>query len=375
MSKDQSLDESAAEPEADHGPDPEHTGSRRFAGMLPALAALMVSIVAIGLSISLWLAEDADDDIDYVTIESLERHDVRIEAVERTAESLGGELEEINARLETLDTGVAEIRSQLGETTGDLDAFDSRLEQFGARLDQAVQRLDEIAGEKRELDRAVERRLHLLEAAAMLRMGQERAELAADFRGAREAYRRASSQLRHIDDPRLNHARSLAARELEALEGIDEPDWTGLAGRLAQIRSGVADWPGIVPGPGRMESDPTDESEDTGWWSALKDTLGGLVRVRPRDELPLSPEQIEAGREQVRSTLLSAELALARRDPDGIAHHSGQARALVDRWFDIDAPAVSRAVEQLERLEGIEPVQLPALGEALAEVNRQLEQS
>lgn len=352
---------------------PEIAGRAARQARPAALLALALAIAAIGISVWLWIGQVGVDPEMLAGTDELAEHDSRLAEIERRLVSLFERADGLDARFEELDIDTAGIRQQLDEAARDVRVdVETRVSALEAQLGQAVERLEQATGEQRDVDQALEHRLYLIEASALLRMAQERAELARDFSGAREAYRRASRLLRQADDPRLNRARGLLAEELESLEQVAEPDWLVLSGRLSQIAYGASEWPGAGAGQNGV---PAEADDGEGWWRSVRQSLAALVRVQSRDELPVSSEQIDAAREQVRLRLLAAELAVARRDSAELAHHAAHARTVIGHWFDADSAAVGRALEHLQQLGETQAVQLPALGAALAELNRQLEDS
>lgn len=366
-SQDKLESEQGSKPEAETA-DAATSGYAMRSPALPGWLALVVATVAIAVSIWLWLGRAEIDAGQYVSNDQWEEQQIRFTEVQHRLDTISEQIDLLVERVEELDVDGASARQEIR------DELDERIGALEARMDQTLDRLEQIGGQQRAVDQALEQRLYMLETAGLLRLAQDRAELMADFDGARAAYRRASRLLREVDDPRLNRARGMLSRELEALEQVVEPDWQGLSARLAQMADGAAGWPDPDEEPGTAEQGLAAE-DDSGWWSGVKESLSNLVRVRPRDELPVSPEQVDAAREQLRLRLLSAELAVARRDTAELSHHAAHARMIVRRWFDVDDPSVGRALEQLHQLGETQAAQVPSLGAALAELNRLLEES
>jgi uroporphyrin-III C-methyltransferase len=208
----------------------------------------------------------------------------------------------------------------------------------------------------------------------MLRSGQERAELAGDYSAARVAFRRAYRLLRESDDPRASRARGLVAQELEALEAMSEPDWTSMTARIDRLVAGIDEWPAVaVTDVAAAEAAEVDET--AGWWARMGSTLAGLVRVQPRDAMPVTAEDLDLVREQVRLRLTAVELAIARRDLEESSRQLRRTAELIERWFDTDHSVVARSLDVLGELAATEPAKLPDLGGSLAEIQRLLEDS
>ena len=326
-----------------------------------AVFALILALAAIAGLAWIWL-EQPEVDLDDVAA-----HDQRFDELSSSLQSLGEQVEALQPEL-------ADWRRDLREQSEDHDHLNRRVADLEADLAEAVERLEAVGGEQRAVDRELARRLHLMESASLLRMGQERAELAGDFAGAREAYRRAYRLLRELDDARANRVRGQVAQELEALEGVAGPDWIAMSAQLSRIAAAADEWPARAIAEGADATAQIDEDEN-GWMSRIGSTLASLVRVRPRDAVPVTTEEMDAIREQVRLRLAAAELALARRSLEETAHQLRETRDLIERWFDPDHIGVARALERLSELAATEPAAMPSLGTALTDINQLLADS
>lgn len=339
-----------------------------------ALAALVVAGIAAAGMILIWLDRpqiDADtlvsaDDMAQLRADQNEQFR-RLDGLDSTAESL-------EQAVESIQSAMADLRQALREQGSDGEALARRVADLESGLVAAVERIEAFDGVQREVDRDLARRLNLMEAAALLRIGQERVEMADDMAGAREAYRRAYRLLRELDDARVNRARGQVAQELEALETVVGPDWSALTARLSRAAAAVSEWPMIANGAD-VDSGPEIGDPEPGWRARIGSTLAGLIRVRARDAVVLTTEELDAVREQVRLRLAAAELALARRDLADAAHHADQVRDLIERRFDANDAGVARAKTVLSELIDTEATPVPALGVALMEINRLLEES
>ena len=342
-----------------------------------AAAALILALVAVGGVAWMWLERSPVDPIDpdeWVAAEEFAQLRGDLDGQERRFGELDASIDDVAEELDAMKSELADLRQSLRGQREESQALDSRFDALDADLAEAMERLEAASGEQRAVDRELARRLHLMEAAALLRMGQERAELAGDLAGAREAYRRAYGLLGELDDARANQARGQIAREIEALEELSGPDWVAMIARVSRIAAGADEWPALELA-GDPDLTPEIDAEETSWWSGVGSVLTGLVRVRPRDTVPVSVEELDGIREQVRLRLAAAEMALARRSLEEAAGHFQHAGDLIERWFDTDHAAVTRALTELDELADTELATLPPLGNALAEINRLLEAS
>jgi uroporphyrin-III C-methyltransferase len=356
--------------------------ARSRSGLVPAVLALFLALAAVGLAAWTWMqSQDVDSDLDPVHA-ALEAQQERGQRLERELATLTRDIETASERMGRLDQRSAALEADVAGLTGAISQADEKVSLVDARMDSLdedlrgqMQALWQREGEQREIDRELERRMLLLEATSLLRLGQERIELGGDLDAARQAYRSAARLIQQADDPRLGQVRRLLAGEIDALEAVEEPDWVRLQSRLERIAATVADWPlvqVVAEESGPEESAP----EADGWLASTRRALGRLVQVRQRDQLVVSDEQLETVREQVRLRLTAAELAISRRDTIELDHHLGAVTGLIERWFDRDHEAVAAAEQVFDQTRGSQADPRPTnLGQALHALLAHLEQS
>lgn len=314
----------------------------------------------------------------------------RLDRQASLAEEQAGQQQDLNDRLDRLEGQLAELsadledaRQRLAETGSDAAGWQDGLQAMGEDFAQLADSLEarmatfaEQAGEQRELDRELARRLQLMEAAALLQMGQHRLELADDLAAARRAFRAADQVIQGLDEARLAPVRRQLLAELESLESHQPPDWMALSARLQRIGNQVNDWPlrAALAEAAGLES-PITEAE-AGRMDDLRRSLRQLVQVRPREGLPVDESRVQWVREQVRLRLATIEWGLARRDWSIVEGQMGPLTELVDEWFDPASPAVADFRAAMEELPGqARPVSPPALGAALSSLREQMDRS
>lgn len=361
-----------------------------------AIAAFLISLAALaaaGWLIFEHLNEADEEGLAAADAGELAAIEMRLEALatqvaadSERQRSLGERQAETTARLdalrERLDTGLATVERQavdLSERSAErVAAIDRAVDGLAARLQQAVDDWAERGDLEREVERDVRRQLVMLEVAALLALGQHRAELVGDLSGARTAFRRAAAQLSAIDDARLDRTRQALARELDALEAARPADLNDALARLERLTGESRSWPSQLDRKG----DPVygersmSEAEDSHWRERIAEAARGLVRVQARDELGRTTEQLEAARELMQLRLVAAQLALVRRDGDGLRLQIAAAEALINDWFDVADAEVQRARQELAALADTDtaPV-IPEIGEALDLLQRRLGES
>ncbi len=393
-------DGSDAEPSASGASSsPERGGDQ--AGALPAprqgangLAwlALLLALAAAGFSGWQWWQSTSDDGDRESFASRLDEQAAAIDDQSRQTDVLVERLDDLSGRLEAFEERLPEEQLDVGalrraddDLSNALAELERRVDELSRQLDQSVSALDsrlEEAGVARtdQIDDSLADasfRLQLLEVAGLLRLGQARAELAADYEVALGAYRQAQSRLDSIDDGRVERLRQLVGRELEALRAVETVNWSALGGQLAALEAESARW--SMASRHREDDEPAsdaadhDAEGDNGWWSGLKQSMGSLVRVSPRESAPLTPAAAESVRERLRVHLAAAQAAAARRNTEGLASHAETAAELLEAHFDTTSNAVSAALDVLSNAaSSASPQSLPDLGDALAEAERRL---
>lgn len=390
---DDSAAGSAAASAAEQPPD---AAPRRPGGGL-AWLALLLAVAA--LALAAWLAwpallEDAEtaegqalaalesqllEQAELVTRlrSDLAEHDQASRSrTEEVEQRLDARIEARFGRVADLERAVGRIEARSEDLPARLDALEQELagrtqdsRELRERLDAAIRQLDERGDLERQVDRDLRRQIVMLEAAGLLRSGQDLAELAGDHSAALRAFRRARTRLSVLEDARLEQVQRSLAREIEDLAAARAPDLHSALAVLERLGRDSQSWPlQLEPAP---IASPEETPED--WRQRVGTTLRSLVRIQARDELGRTQEAFEAAREQLRLRLLSAELALARRESETLVLQIDAAIALLDEWFRADAEAVRSARAELERMRELPlTTELPALGSALEQLEARL---
>lgn len=400
---DSEEDSAAAGTDSSAGRDSHDTstsnGGRR-GGKGLAWLALLLALAAAGLSAwQWWLSTHSEVEADPLAprleeqADALEAQSRRSTELSDRLDALSGRFGEIEGRLpedgfdpqalRSADDDLSSAQADLEQRQADLE---QRVDALSRQLDQAVSAMDsqlEELGTARtdRIDESLAEasfRLGLIEVAGLLRLGQSRAELAADYDSAVSVYRRAQARLESIDDSRAQRLRQLVGQELEALRSIEATDWSARVGELAALEAETEQWPmrsqrAPADEPGSDSDGDGGEGEGDGWWAELRRSMGGLVRVSPRESAPLTPAAAESVRERLRLHLAAAQVAAARRDSEELANHAAAAVELIDAHFDSGSDSVKGALETLSAMtSAVSPQSLPELGDALAEAERRL---
>lgn len=357
-------------------PSNQHVGGGK--ATVVASLALIIALGAAVLAVWMWLqTDDRSVDAQVAQLQSdLIEEQNRIGLVDAALDSLQDRLADLSEAFAGQDERLQSLESEVGEAGSQVARTDQRMEEVEQELLEQIHQLWQRDDRQREVDRELDRHLLLIEVAALLRLGQARAELVGDFPGARSAYRRGAALLAQADDPRLGQVRRLLAAELDALEGLAVPDWLAAQARLERLARQVGQWPLAQPGIDADTDSVSEDPQETGWMDNMRSALGQLVRVRPRDETPVSQEQLEVIREALRLRFAAAELALGRRDLTELDHHLRLVSETLNSHFDHGDQAVRAALSVIEEMRALESVTPPAeLGGALVALREHMEQS
>lgn len=372
---------------ADNAAADERPAARSGRGL--AWLAMLLALAACGLAgWQWWQARVAADEGSGPGQERIEALAERVGGVSDQLERFGARIDELDGRVSGLDDRLSahegsleSIRDELSANADQLADQGSRIESLSSAFEQRFERLAQQIDERPEgaappsTDvEGLERRLALIEAAALLRLGQSRAQLADDRSGAVAAYRRALDRLEGMTATGFGRLRNLVADELAALESLQLPEWDVAAEQVEALEDGLSDWPRVQAG---TPTTPEVEVEDSdSWWQGVRRSMSQLVRVSPRDEAALSPAVLEILAERLRLHLLGARIAIERRDAASLSSHLEQARALAERGYDASDPAVQEALATFETVAELPlEVRWPTLGGALDEIERQLDAS
>lgn len=169
-------------------------------------------------------------------------------------------------------------------------------------------------------DKEIRLRWTLNEVDYLLQLANQRATLANDAGGARQALQLADEKLRGLNDYRLQDLRQQIADEQLALDAVATADIAGIAADLQSVLNAV-DTLRVVKGPKHFNQDPaadtgTDLTTRAGWRDALGDIwqqVRSLVVIRQQEDATqavLIPEQRYFLYQNLRLKLETARFAL-----------------------------------------------------------------
>lgn len=193
------------------------------------------------------------------------------------------------------------------------------------------------------------------EAEQLLLIANRRLQLARDVNSALSALRAADRQLELLASPNLLPIRREIAREISMLDAIERTDVAGISLRLGTMADGVDQLP-LAPemrvaqeqAAANQVADARPEASRSLWNDLLS-----LVRIRHYDTAPrppLPPEQQYYARENFRLMLYGAQHALLQGNAATYQQNLKTASRWVGDYFDRNAPAVTAAQAELEKM-------------------------
>lgn len=269
---------------------------------------------------------------------------------------LPARLAALGERVEQLQREQGQLAQRLSQSQGAQQVL--REELFGVR-DRAT--LLEEALERSEARRLrADQALRLDEAELLLRLGQQRLQLAQDLRAAIRAYALADSALAAQDDADFVTLRQTLAQELAALRAIPVDPAARAAGDLDALEAALP----LLPLGGRAG---TDERAERG----LRGVLGKVLSIRRVDgEVLLGHVEREAGLTALRLHIVLARLALLRRDAAAWSQAVEGIASWLPRLYP-DSPERARWQERLHALHALPlALELPVLGSTLEQLQQ-----
>jgi uroporphyrin-III C-methyltransferase len=327
------------------------------------ITALVVSIVAVGVSVGAWQRlGKAEQELARRGADTLaEAAAAKALAVQADAQS-----KEMQARLGVAEIRLSEVslqRSQLEELM--LSVSRSRDDSLVQDLESALRlahQQTQLTGSVQPLISALQGAEQRIERSAQPRLNPVQRAIARDIERIRAASlvdvpalaARFDELVRNLDELPLRNAMPIRAVSVADPDGLAEPDVPD-ASAVADIEGPRTEEPATGP-LGRVWATVGSWGQQLGeqWWRLLRSAGSDLVRVSRIDQPEaalLAPEQSYFLRENIKLKLLNARLGLLARQLDTARSDVQGARILIERYFDPDAPATRLTLETLQQLQ------------------------
>jgi uroporphyrin-III C-methyltransferase len=192
-----------------------------------------------------------------------------------------------------------------------------------------------------------------------LLIASQQLQLAGNVKSALIALQNADARLQRMERPQLTPLRKAINRDIDRLKALPFVDSVGISVKLDNVVAAVDALPLAVEvrPPAAASTEAPREEPVRSWqrflgeaWTELKQ----LVRIQnmERPEMPLlAPAQQYFLRENLKSRLLGARLALLSRDQTSFKADLTAAREWMTRYYDTRDKAVANALATLRNLQ------------------------
>ena len=257
------------------------------------------------------------------------------------------------------------LKLQLAEAMGKLDQNNSKdAEQIGAlgkNQQQLQEALDALQTKVLDLDDKRPNDWMLAESEYLVRMAGRKLWLEHDIVSAITLLGNADERIKALNDPSLMPIRKALAEDIAQLKGMPRVDREGLTLKLAALSDQIELLPlSTVSMPqAKAEPDQAVSANPDEWESNLKKNwvkfTENFITIRRRDgavEALLSPQQEIFLRENLKTKLLQAQLAVYREQQALYTDSLEKAQRWLTQYFDTDNSATQYMQSELDKLKG-----------------------
>ncbi|MDH3638361.1 MAG: uroporphyrinogen-III C-methyltransferase [Gammaproteobacteria bacterium] len=368
------LESEPADANGNETPPASTTPERRGGGSLLGGVALVLALLALGASGYLWYQGSQGRQ------QAQMQQQLTSQTVDSELKSLAqnlGFLKEQQSKLEDRQKEIdGSVQTTLKETVEPLSTSQAELTKSVEQLTQSVEKV------YADLDRSLDS-WALEEVEQLLRIANHSVTLSRDPATALAGLELADRRLQALGDPRLTEVRTLVADEITQLKALAPVDTAGLALKLKSMADAVDGLP-LAHSPEKTvgaasdgEATQPDAGTQSAWlstarelWSDLKSQVRIQNTAQPAKPL-LAPEQRYFLTANLRLMLESAQIALLRSDTETYRSNLSQSRAWMEQYFDVNEPAVSSMIKDLEDMAGIElRPELPRVDQSLGALQK-----
>ncbi|MBW3806777.1 heme biosynthesis operon protein HemX [Aeromonas jandaei] len=260
---------------------------------------------------------------------------------------------------------LAQLKQQLASAMSKIDQSNSKGAEQLAALGQTQQRLQgEMQGlQNRVLDLNDKRPNDwmLAESEYLVRMAGRKLWLEHDLVSAITLLGNADERIAALNDPSLMPIRKALAEDITKLKGMPRIDREGLTLKLAALEDQIELLPlsAVNMPEAKQEQDQAVSTNPDEWESNLKKNwvkfTENFITIRRRDgavEALLSPQQEFFLRENLKTKLLQAQLAVYREQQSLYEDSIDKAQRWLTQYFDTDNSATHYMQGELDKLKG-----------------------
>lgn len=341
------------------GASPEASAPKSGSRTILAPAALVLALVAVGLSGGLW------------------------QQSRKAQESQAEQAARLSAQLAGSETAV-------GRTSAQIQSLLERVEQQEARMEGLQGQLAEASAIIRDLDEALRSmtdrgsELVLLnDVDHLVTIAQQQLQLGGNVRNAIVALESAQAQLARANRSSLASLQQTLNGDLDRLRAAATIDIAAFSAQLEELAILLTEAPLIMPEkegakpastqdePAREQPAPTvppAQGEDGRWWErawdttrtwslgawdSLRDDLGQFIEVRRVDDasaLLMSPDQATRFRDNLRTRVMTAQLALMMRQPEIWKTETEAVVKAIEGRYDESSPLTRKALRMARHM-------------------------
>lgn len=201
----------------------------------------------------------------------------------------------------------------------------------------------------------------LAEAEYLVRMAGRKLWLEHDLVSAITLLSNADERVAALNDPSLMEVRKAMAEDIAKLKTLPTLDREGLTLKIAALSDQVDQLPMNAVSMPEAEKQPDQTVSETvdDWQSNLKKNwvhfTENFITIRRRDgavEALLSPQQEIYLRENLKTKLLQAQLAVYREQQELYADSLDKAKTWTQQYFDQDDSATRYVLSEIDKLKG-----------------------
>ena len=257
------------------------------------------------------------------------------------------------------------LKQQLAEVMGKLDQSSSKdaeqLAAFGKSQQQLQDALDGLQHRVLDLNDKRPNDWMLAESEYLVRMAGRKLWLEHDLISAITLLGNADERIKALNDPSLMPIRKALAEDITKLKGMPRVDREGLTLKLAALSDQIELLPLSTVSMPEAKAEP-DQSVSTNpdeWQNNLKKNwvkfTENFITIRRRDgavEALLSPQQEIFLRENLKTKLLQAQLAVYREQQALYEDSLDKAQRWLTQYFNTDNSATHYVQSELDKLKG-----------------------
>ena len=265
----------------------------------------------------------------------------------------------------TQQAEIGALKQQLAEVIGKLDQSNSKdaeqLATLGKSQQQLQDALDALQHKVLDLDDKRPNDWMLAESEYLVRMAGRKLWLEHDLISAITLLGNADERIKALNDPSLMPIRKALAEDITKLKAMPRVDREGLTLKLAALSDQIELLPlSTVSMPdAKAEPDQAVSTNPDEWESNLKKNwvkfTENFITIRRRDgavEALLSPQQEIFLRENLKTKLLQAQLAVYREQQTLYTDSLDKAQRWLTQYFDVDNSATQYMQTELDKLKG-----------------------